>query len=357
MRVAVYSIAKNESQFVSRWAESAKDADVVVLADTGSGDDTVAIAESCGVLVEKISVNPWRFDTARNKALDLLPRDIDFCIALDLDEILLPGWREKLEVAHRAGWTRPRYSYTWSWNEDGSPGLVYGGDKIHSRHGYRWKHPVHEVLVTNEVQEIQGWVGLEIHHHPDSSKSRGQYLPLLAMSVEEDPENDRNAFYYARELFYHSAHQQAADEFKRHLGLPQATWAPERAASMRFLAKCEPQKAETWLLRACAEAPDRREPWVELAQHYYEKSKWEQCLSASLRALDIQDKPLEYLCEAHAWGDFPYDLAAISSYKLKMYEKAVEYGTHAVELSNEHRLESNLFYYKKALEERKTDDT
>lgn len=149
-----------------------------MLVDTGSRDDTVALAQSLGVVTHEIRVQPWRFDDARNKALSFIPEDIDYCIALDVDEVLVPGWREGLERAHRAGITRPRYKYVWSWNEDGSEGLTYGGDKIHARKDYYWKHPVHEVLQC-ATQETQDWFDeVEIHHHPDSSKSRSQYLPL-----------------------------------------------------------------------------------------------------------------------------------------------------------------------------------
>ena len=45
MKVAVYSISKNEEQFVERWAESAKEADMILLADTGSTDNTVQLAK------------------------------------------------------------------------------------------------------------------------------------------------------------------------------------------------------------------------------------------------------------------------------------------------------------------------
>lgn len=152
MRIAVYTIAKNEEQFVQRWADSARDADYILILDTGSTDGTVAVAEAAGVTVKVEEFKPWRFDHARNAALELLPDDIDYCIALDMDEVLQPGWREHLEVADANGWTRPRYQYTWSWQRPGVPGLVYGGDKIHARHGYRWKHPVHEVLTATGVE-------------------------------------------------------------------------------------------------------------------------------------------------------------------------------------------------------------
>lgn len=342
MKIAVYTIAKNEAKFVHRWYESAKEADYLFILDTGSSDDTVELAKSLGINVQVKTFNPWRFDHARQASLEALPDDIDYCIALDMDEILQPGWRKALESV-AAHVTRPRYQYTWSWNHNGSPGLVYGGDKIHARHGYFWKHPVHEVLNCT-TQEIQSWIDLEIHHHPDHSKSRGQYLPLLAMAVDEDPADDRNAFYYARELFFHS-HPKAADEFKRHLSLPRATWKPERAASMRYLAKIEADQAQAWLLRAAAEAPDRREAWVELARLNFDKD-WASCYAFALRALSITEKPLEYLCEEFAWGAVPYDLAALAAWNLGLLDEAATYGAIALELDpNNQRLIDNLGYY------------
>jgi glycosyltransferase involved in cell wall biosynthesis len=345
LKIAVYTIAKNEEQFVAKWAESCRDADYRFILDTGSTDNTVMEASAAGVDVFIASISPWRFDDARNVSLALLPDDIDICIALDMDEVLVPGWREELEKI-KPETTRPRYQYTWSWNGD-KPGLVYGGDKIHRRHGYRWKHPVHEVLVTDRLEEVQEWIGLEIHHHPDNSKPRSQYFPLLALSVEEDPTDDRNAFYYARELFFNGLYEQAAEEFKRHLSLPKAVWAPERAASMRYIAKCLPEETRYWLELAITQAPGRREPLVELAQYFYAREDWQNCYWSCIDAIKIKEKPLDYLCEEFAWNALPYDLAAISAHKLGFSEEAVKYGEQAFLLNPEDtRLLTNLSFYK-----------
>lgn len=349
MKIAVYTIALNEKKFVHSWWESAKDADYLLIADTGSTDGTIEEAKSLGINVINVAVKPWRFDMARNASLAALPSDIDYCIALDMDEILLPGWRQELEKALAAGATRPRYQYTWNWKDEAEtvPGLQYGGDKIHSRFGYRWKHPVHEVIVPyGDLQEKQEWVGLEIHHHADSSKPRSQYLPLLSQAVQEDLEDDRNAFYYARELYFYGRFQEALDEFKRHLSLKKSTWRPERAASLRYIAKIDHTNAISWLEKAIKESPERRESWVALAEIYYHKADWENCLSYVQEALKIQDKPLDYLCEEFAWGPNPYDLAAISAYNLGKHGLAVEYGKFAVDLSSsDQRLLTNLAYY------------
>jgi glycosyltransferase involved in cell wall biosynthesis len=346
-KVAVYAIALNEEQFVERWYESAKDADYVLLADTGSTDKTVEIAQKLGINVIHIKVAPWRFDDARNAALAAVPADIDMCVTLDLDEIITPNWREPLEDMWRRGITRPKYRHIWSWTPEGNPGLEFAYDHIHSRNGYRWKHPVHETLVPYGVQEVREFTSaIETHHHADPTKSRAQYLPLLEMSVKEDPHSDRNSFYFARELYFYNLYERAKEEFKRHLSIPTSTWAPERATSMRYLAKVDPESSASWLLMAIKEAPGRREALVELSNHYYQEANWDECYEYAKAALDIKEKPLDYLCEEFAWGALPWDLAAISAYNLKKYEEAVNYGKTATDLApSDLRLKTNLAYY------------
>lgn len=345
MRIAVYTIAKNEEQFVKRWAESAKEADYRLILDTGSTDNTATLADSLGVDVYIAAINPWRFDDARNTSLALIPSDVDICIALDMDEVLVEGWREKLEAINPAT-TRPRYKYTWSWNGD-KPGLQYGGDKIHRRHGYRWKHPVHEVLAADRIQEVQEWIDLEIHHFPDHTKSRGQYFPLLELAVQEQPWDDRNSYYLAREYCYNQMWDKASAELRRYLELPTAKWPAERAAAWRWLAKAEPSNTYQHLLDAIREDPGRRESLVDMALYHYHQQDWKECLGAVIKALDITEKPLDYLCEEFAWGCLPYDLGALSHYYLGHKKEAIAWGEKALELNpDDDRLQRNLEWYR-----------
>ena len=343
MKVAVYAIAKDEERFVARWAASCSDADYRLILDTGSTDRTFFAAVDAGVEVRERMFDPWRFDVARNASLRMLPQDADMCIALDMDEVLQPGWRDHLERAWESGATRPRYRYVWSW-EGSKPGLVYGGDKIHARHGYAWKHPVHEVLCADGIVERQCWTGLEIHHHPDKGKSRGQYLPLLRLAVEEDPLDDRNCHYLARELLFAGLNVEAEEMFRRHLGLELAVWKPERAASMRYLYKLTGEVS--WLEAAVAECPDRREGWVDLARHQYEVGDWHGCLRSATAALRIAERPLEYLTESFAWGALPHDLAAIAAYRCGYGAQAAFHGMAALRIDPyDGRLAANMRFY------------
>ena len=146
MNIVVYAICKNEEQFVDRWMDSMGEADRVVVLDTGSTDGTVRRLRERGAEVTEEIVSPWRFDTARNRSLELVDPDAEICVCTDLDEVFHPGWREALERAWRPGASQAAYRYTWSFTPDGGEGVVFWSEKIHSRRGWRWVHPVHEVL-------------------------------------------------------------------------------------------------------------------------------------------------------------------------------------------------------------------
>lgn len=355
-KVWVYAICKNESQFVDRWMDSMSEADRVVVLDTGSEDDTVQRLRERGAQVAVEEIVPWRFDTARNRSLELVDEDADICVCTDLDEVFHPGWREKLEQVWTPGVGRVSYRYTWSFNPDGSEGVTFWYEKIHARHGYQWVHPVHEVLEwTGEGREGPKVTaeGIQLDHHPDPKKSRAQYLPLLELSVREAPNDDRNVHYLGREYLYRRRWDDCIRTLKGHLALPTATWRDERAASMRYIAKAywnkgEKAQARDWYLRAITEAPYLREPYMDLAFMLYLQGEWEGVLYFTACALAITQRPRSYICEASAWGSLPHDLRSMAFYRTGAYAQAVEEVRKAlaIEPGNE-RLQKNLEFMEK----------
>lgn len=350
MKIAVYTIALNEEKFVERWYNSAKDeADYIFIADTGSTDQTVPIAESLGIHVGQVRVRPFRFDVARNASLAMLPDDIDICIQLDMDEVLRPGWRKEIEKAFEKGATKIGYEYIWSWNSDGTPSYTFRAAKTHARFGYVWRNAAHELIYADRIEEKFVESGMVIEHHPDQTKSRSQYFGMLEQDVRENPYSDRAAYYLGREYMFGAEPVKASKEFRRHLGLPSAWWAPERSTSMRWLAKVEPNMAEIWLRLASEQSPNRREPMVDLADYFHIKKDWAQCLEWALKALELKKPNLEYAIEADAWGYKPYDLAALAYFYLGETAKAIEYGQLALEHGTSDqrpRLEGNMAYYR-----------
>ena len=56
MKIAVYAISKNEKQFVKNFCESSSLADYIMIADTGSTDNTVEEAKKHGAVVHSLSL-------------------------------------------------------------------------------------------------------------------------------------------------------------------------------------------------------------------------------------------------------------------------------------------------------------
>lgn len=353
MNIAVYAISKNEAQFVSRWVESMSEADSIYVLDTGSTDGTPQLLEALGVTVRQQTVTPWRFDTARNLSLDMVPEDVDVCVCTDLDEVFRQGWRRELERAWLPWVQQAYFRYTWSFSDTGEELTVFQKEKIHARHGFTWTHPVHEVLqYTGEGSPAAIFLpNVQLDHHPDPSKSRGQYLPLLEQAVAEAPEDDRNRHYLGREYFFYGRYADCIHTLQTHLLLPTATWADERAASRLYIARsCEAlgqsDAARKWYVSACREAPHLRETWLGLGEFAYRQGDWHTVLHAVTKALAITERSLTYLSDSRCWGALPYDLGAVAAWHLGMREQAAAWGRKALEHEPENeRLRENMRWY------------
>ena len=339
-KVCVYAICKNEEKFVDRWYESVKEADKIFVLDTGSEDKTVEKLKSKEkIIIEEEKITPWRFDIARNKSLDMVDEDTDICICTDLDEVIIPGWREIIESVWDNETTRLSYIFNWSIDKNGNPIVSFYADKIHSRHSYVWTHPVHEVLtLVDEKNEVKKTTDkLIINHYPDSNKSRSSYLPLLELSVREDPNDDRNMHYLGREYMYYGKWQECIDTLTKHLNLPTATWKDERCASMRFIARAykelgEYDEARMWLDKAIKEAPYLREPYIEMAILEYTLENYNDTYKYAKEALKIKEHKRTYINETFSWDYTVYDLLSISSFHMNNFFESLYYVNKVIEM-------------------------
>lgn len=365
LKIAVYAISKNEEKFVDRWVDSMQEADEIYVADTGSDDNTVEKLKNRGVIVNSISLDVWRFDDARNMSLDFVNKDVDVCVCTDLDEVFDKGWRDEIEKSWKKGiTTRMRYKYIWSFNDDGTPKTTFWIEKIHSRFGFRWIHPVHEVLeyFGNAPDVYSDNFNILLKHYPDTKKSRGQYLPLLELSVKESPDDDRNVHYLGREYMYYQRWDDCIKTLKHHLDMPSAKWADERCASMRYISrsyynKGDYSKASDWLYRAISQASYLREPYVEMAHLAYSQGDYLKAYFMVEQALKITSHAMTYINEGYCWDYTLYDLGAISAYNIGLLDRALELAKTAYEMNpSDSRLKNNVDIIKNQISNSKTSD-
>ncbi len=358
-KICVYAISKNEEKFVKRWYESVKEADSVYVLDTGSTDKTISMLKDLGVNVSVKEIKPWRFDVARNESLKLVPEDCDICVCIDIDEVISKGWRKKLEEIWDDNINHLRYIYNWSHDDNGKPLVSFYYEKIHARNGFKWIYPVHEVLeFSGEKEVFKTTEEIVVDHYPDSTKSRSNYLPLLELSVKENPDNDRNMHYLGREYMFHGKYNEAIDMLIKHLNLKSATWKDERCASMRFIARCYKylkryDEAKMWLDKAINEAPYLRDPYVERAMLEYELNNFEDVKKYCLLALEIKNHTKTYINEPFSWNYTIYDLLSISEFYLGNIESSLKWINKATKMEpNNERLINN----KKVIQEKNSSN-
>lgn len=366
LKICVYAICKNEEKFVDAWMDSMSEADEVIVTDTGSEDGTVQKLLGRGATVYTEEIKPWRFDAARNRSLDHVPEDADICVCTDLDELFEPGWRRHLEKAWNKSRNKKkekvartgRYIYNWSLKEDGSPDTQFYYFKVHERFGFRWKCPVHEYVqyvgpLPLEIVYIDQMV---LNHYPDRFKSRGSYLPLLELAVQEDPYDQRMRYYLGREYLYKGEWEKCIHALRQYLSMPNSRWNEERAAAMRWIAVSyenlgNAKEVFSWYFRAIAEVPSVREAYVEFAQWCYKIADWPMTFFLAQEALKIKEKTKTFVNMGYAWDYTPDDLCAISAYRLNMKEKALFHAKAALAYDPDNeRLIQNLKSIEAALE-------
>ena len=72
-------------------------ADHIIVLDTGSTDKTVELLRFYGVEVHETKYEHFRFDTARNDSLDLVPDEYNIRVCTDLDERFeKDNWADRL---------------------------------------------------------------------------------------------------------------------------------------------------------------------------------------------------------------------------------------------------------------------
>ena len=206
-KICVYAIAKNEEKNVEKWVTSMRPADHIVVLDTGSTDKTVELLSFLGVEVHQKIYDEFRFDTARNDSLALVPDEYNIRVCTDLDEFWESSdWADVL----RENWDeeKPRvlYRYIWSHTETGENGKEFVLNKIHGKDpNLIWDGIVHEHL-TDKVTHSRMFYNfidlrdkLVLHHFPDYTRDKTFYLDLVKKRVKEHPEDHQAWFLWGNE--------------------------------------------------------------------------------------------------------------------------------------------------------------
>jgi glycosyltransferase involved in cell wall biosynthesis len=106
MKLSIAILAHNEAANLRRTLQSVVWADELILVDSGSTDDTIAIAESFGA---KVFHEPWKgYGAQMNSSIDKCTSPWVF--SLDADEVLTPELQSEIQSLLK---TQPQYDAYW----------------------------------------------------------------------------------------------------------------------------------------------------------------------------------------------------------------------------------------------------
>ena len=308
-RYAVYGIYKNEEKCIERLLTSVRDADEIVLCDTGTTDGTNEIIadflqRNPGVNLKTyaISVQPWRFDDAYNAALSLVGGDIDLCINMGMDETLMENWRGVLDATWDIRYTRYYHKFQTDWGN----GAIsrHNHDRPHVRRGYVWRLPVHEILEYDGTERICWNNDFWIYHTPDTKKARGSYLPLLEISAKERPDVWKTWGFLAGEYMAKGRYDDALAAIDSAMALPPSDKG--HLYKLKFFIHRALRKPEMALLNidtAIAQMPERREPYVEKARYLSSLGRNGEAYFAMKQATKRTAEIVDYHHNAGCWGE------------------------------------------------------
>ena len=304
MKIAVYTIAKNEEYFSERWSKCSLDADGRFVLDTGSTDNTINILQENGVNVSRQIINPWRFDEARNLSLDLIPTDFDICISLDMDEILCTDWRQYLEKDWTNETTMLRYPFFCK------PRSAFGF-KVHSRNTYKWKYAVHEILIPKK-HHFESWSNdFTIFHLP--KENGGSYLKMLEFWNEKEPEELHYIFYIAREYFDLQQYEKSLKYLYEFVNSKLPKDPNEESFAHRMISWCLKYTKSNYndvikhLFISVGISPNSKEVWGHIAEEMLSIRNFSNAFSASINAIKIKDQTNSYFIEDH-WNEKMYNI-------------------------------------------------
>lgn len=211
-KTAVYTILKDEKNYIEKWLYYADPFDYKVLLDTGSTDGSWELLQECAskdpkLIIEQKIFTPWRFDTARKHNLAMVPEEVVWCLSPDLDEYFSINTHDEMEkiisavpdITNIACDRLDLYSPTV---RVGPPNFI-PSNKIHRRADYTWVQPIYEHLRwihPDYEKELYSEDIFIIHDQDFKKESRPElYIKMLREEYEVNPSNTWCLWY----LIYH----------------------------------------------------------------------------------------------------------------------------------------------------------
>ncbi len=330
--ISLCMIVRDEKSVLNRCLDSVKDiVDEIIIVDTGSLDDTKALARQYTDFVYDF---PWinDFAAARNASFD--KASMDYCMWMDADDVLsviekekLATW--KLQTTPEAAPDIVMLKYATAFDPYQNPTFVYYRERLIRRNrGFSWKGRVHEAITPSGIIE---YLDIYLEHHSTKTSYSDRNLKIYKeMKAAGELFDARDQFYYARELYYHGQYSDAVENFSLFLKHSNA-FVENQVEACRIAAYCcyplkDDERALSFLLKALSYRIPSGELCCDLGKHFMDRERYEEAVFWYRSALHTPKKTENggFVSE-ECYGYLPCLQLSVCFDKLNNFEDALRY--------------------------------
>ena len=329
MELSLCMIVKNEEAVLERCLASVKDAvDEIVIVDTGSKDNTIAIAHSFTPMVFDF---PWvdDFSKARNFAFSKATKD--YIMWLDADDIITPEAvlrLKALKVNLDPEVDMVYMPYHIAFDTMGKPSLTYERERIIRREkGFQWVGTIHEVIPPDgRIMHAD----IPVLHQKIGPGDPDRNLRIFEkMKADGQTLSPREEYYYARELMFHQRWDEAIHAMEAYLNGGQG-WQENMISACLDLSDCYAaveKKAESLaaLFRSFRYDKPRAEICCQIGKYFYEEGNF---VIASfwyeLAAFGNLPRPEGGFIQPDCYNYIPYMQLCVCYHRMGNVERAME---------------------------------
>lgn len=235
--ISLCMIVKNEEDVLARCLDSAAPAaDEIIIADTGSDDNTIEIAKK---YTDKIYNFKWCDDFAAARNFAFSKATMQYCMWLDADDVITKeNLKRLIKIKNDLNPSADiiMLPYYLTLNPDGTPGFWFYRERIIRNSAvFKWEGEVHEVIAPSGKIIYENAAVIHKKTHPSDSDRNLRILE----KAKNGPNglSARQRFYYGRELYEHNRLQEAAKVLKEFISSRDG-WTENKIEACRILSLC-----------------------------------------------------------------------------------------------------------------------
>lgn len=350
--ISLCMIVKNEADSIERCLRSAEGiADEIILVDTGSTDETKAIAAK---FEARIFDFDWidNFAAARNYAFAQATED--YILWLDADDIIEQQDREKflrLKTELDPAVDSVMMSYHLSFDAQGKPTVSSRRNRLVKRsRNFKWIGPVHEYLaVSGHVLQSD----IAITHRKNKTYTDRNLRIYRNRDLAGEEFSARDVYYYANELRDHAFYQEAVAKYEHFLHMKQG-WVEDNIAACLKMADCYAHLEQrdlqlAALFKSMTYDRPRAECCCRLGALFLSEQRYHEAIHWYETATKLGGPPQNGAIVDHAaWTWLPYLQLCVCYDRIGQLEEAYRCNEKAMEY---HPTHASMQYNKKYLEE------